>query len=108
MTAQFIEKPSHMDVVIEALASAKTLFIDTEFESRASGTTLCLLQVTDGEHTFLIDAITILDLTSLAPVMARPEQTWVVHAGRQDVELLMNAFDVQSARESLTHKSAGA
>ena len=47
MTAQFIEKPSHMDVVIEALASLKPY---SRHGIRIKGIgRLCLLQVTDGE-----------------------------------------------------------
>ncbi|MEE2757744.1 MAG: hypothetical protein VYA30_13900 [Myxococcota bacterium] len=88
----YIQHEAQLDVCKEALVDATELFVDTEFESRRSGTELCLIQVTDGQNAFLIDAVQIDDLTGLKPVFDKPEITWILHAGRQDVDLLMTAF----------------
>ena len=92
MSGLYIEKADQLKAVEDALMDAEVLYIDTEFESRRSGTELCLLQVTDGHSAFLIDAITIQDISRLAPIFGREGVTWVVHAGRQDIDLLMKAF----------------
>jgi len=99
MTALYIEREDQLALVYDALVDSDVLFLDTEFESRASGTTLCVLQVTDRDSTFLIDAITVPDLSSLGQAIGRREQTWVVHAGRQDVELLMDALNLSQRPE---------
>ena len=95
MSALYIETEAQLRVVTEAFNGARVLFFDTEFESRRSGTELCLIQVTDGQATFLIDSLSISDLSSLGPVLGSAGMTWVVHAGRQDMALLMQAFDLE-------------
>jgi ribonuclease D len=95
MSGLYIEKPEQLEAVEEMLANAEILYIDTEFESRRSGTELCLLQVTDGHSAFLIDAVTIQDISRLSSIFGRQGVTWVVHAGRQDIDLLMKAFSLQ-------------
>jgi ribonuclease D len=92
MISKLIEQPDQLDEVISGLEGAEVLFIDTEFESRRGGTDLCLVQVTDGEVLYLIDAVTIRDLTPLADVLGHPDVLWVTHAGRQDVDLMMKAL----------------
>ncbi len=90
----YIQHEDQLHACVDAFKDSRELFVDTEFESRRSGTELCLIQVTDGETAFLIDAIQIEDLTSLKPVFDKPDGTWVLHAGRQDVELLMTALSM--------------
>tara|TARA_B100001093_G_scaffold444739_1_gene447960 strand:+ start:465 stop:1577 length:1113 start_codon:yes stop_codon:yes gene_type:complete len=90
----YIQHEDQLELCRKALVDATELFVDTEFESRRSGTELCLIQVTDGTNAFLIDAIQIDDLTALKPVFDKPDMTWILHAGRQDIELLMTAFDM--------------
>ena len=71
----------------QALRSAETLFLDTEFESNRSGIELCLLQVSAGGQIFLIDAIALRDLTPIAEAFSHAK-LWVLHAGQQDVMLI--------------------
>ena len=91
-----IDDPKQLTDVAESLSGATVLFIDTEFESRRSGTQLCLLQVTDGESLYLIDCMTISDLSPLSSSLANPDVIWVVHAGKQDIGLWMKAFALRS------------
>ncbi len=95
MTPLLIDQADQLDQVSAGLDGAKVLFIDTEFESRRGGTDLCLIQVTDGESLYLIDAIAIRDLVPLADVIGDAEVTWVTHAGRQDVDLMMKALKLR-------------
>ena len=48
--------------------------------------------MTDGEQLYLIDTVELGDISSLADVLAHRDVTWVMHAGRQDVDLLMKAL----------------
>lgn len=89
-----------LDVAARALATARTLFIDTEFESTRAGSELCLLQVSDGARIFLVDPMALPDLSPLAEAFGRRDVEWVVHAGLQDVNLVTRALGV-SAPERL-------
>ncbi|MEI9942096.1 MAG: hypothetical protein WDO69_33190 [Pseudomonadota bacterium] len=79
----------------QALRGADTLFLDTEFESNRSGTELCLLQVSDGRQIFLVDAITLRDLTPLGAAF-QSGALWVLHAGQQDVMLLGERLNLRT------------
>ena len=92
MTPILIDQPEQLSEVSVGLQGADVLFVDTEFESRRGGTDLCLVQVTDGEQLYLIDTVELGDISSLADVLAHRDVTWVMHAGRQDVDLLMKAL----------------
>ena len=91
MNVQFIETQSELATVIEALSDASVIALDTEFESNRSGTTLSLVQLTDGEQSFVIDALALRDLSAFGPLLETETVCWVVHAGRQDIELLVQA-----------------
>lgn len=80
--------------------SAQRLFLDTEFESNRSGTTLCLLQISAGGDSFLIDPLRLKTLEGLADLLADRAIEWVLHAGLQDVELITRGMKI-SAPERL-------
>jgi ribonuclease D len=100
---------------IEQLAararSVKRLGLDTEFVGEGRyRTLLCLIQLVvsdvDGPDVLVVDTLDgEPDLTALAAVLADPEITIVVHAGRQDIALLRrcartevnSVFDTQVA-----------
>ncbi len=84
---KLIATPAELTALGETLLSAPTLFLDTEFESNRSGIALCLLQISTGRDIFLVDAVTLRDLTPLAAAFAK-SPLWVLHAGQQDVMLL--------------------
>ncbi|MGC6417383.1 MAG: hypothetical protein ACON3Z_09695 [Bradymonadia bacterium] len=91
----YIVDEDQLQQCADALLTSDLFFIDTEFESRRSGTELCLLQISDGERAYLVDAIELDDLRPLAAALGREDVCWVVHAGRQDVGLLMDALDLE-------------
>jgi ribonuclease D len=86
---QYIEEAAGLAQVVETIDGAQRIYLDTEFESRRGGTTLCLVQLTVGETIYLIDTVAIRDISVLGEALAKTE--WVLHAGRQDVALLMTA-----------------
>ena len=75
-----------LEAAASELAGAERVFVDTEFESRREGTTLCLLQISCGKQIFLVDALRLAELAPLRPALATSE--WVLHAGREDVPLI--------------------
>jgi ribonuclease D len=94
---------------------SKRLYLDTEFESNRSGTTMCLLQVSAGDESFLVDPLTQRDISSLGPLLSDNDIEWVLHAGLQDVDLIANAlrisppkrlFDTQIAWSLLTAEAS--
>jgi ribonuclease D len=86
------------------LAGAEAIALDTEFlRERTYRAELCLLQIADTNHAVCIDPLALGDLRPLAPALAAGPVK-VMHASRQDIEVLMPAtgltqpvFDTQIA-----------
>jgi ribonuclease D len=87
----------------EAARAAGRIGIDTEFMSEGRyRALLCLVQVAvdnpqpGGDPLiFLIDALTDVDVTPLATLLAEPGFQVVLHAGRQDVAILRRAWQTE-------------
>lgn len=88
---KLVQNRKQLENVVRSFEGCERVFLDTEFESTRSGTTLCVVQLTRGDEIHLIDALQLRRLEGLGDVLADAE--WVLHAGLQDVELLMEAFD---------------
>lgn len=74
------------------LATASTLALDTEFlRERTYRAELCLLQIADAHTPVCVDPLAVQDLSVLAPVLSAPSPLKVMHASRQDVEVLIPA-----------------
>jgi len=82
------------------------LAFDTEFiRDETYEAALCLVQVATDEKVVLIDPVAKLDLSPFWELIADPQVTAVVHAGKEDFELCLraigrpprNVFDVQIA-----------
>lgn len=89
-----VETQRELAEVAQSLADARTLYLDTEFDSTREGKTLCLLQLSKGERVHLVDALRLGALEPLAPLLRDPARSWVLHAGSQDVDLLAIRFDL--------------
>jgi len=91
--------------VCESLAAAGAIGLDTEFmRERTYFAQLCLVQLSTEESALCIDALALPDLRSLQPLMAARGIPKVLHAARQDLEVLWPAtgpviglFDTQVA-----------
>jgi ribonuclease D len=96
-----VEQPTELTAV---LAASDCVAIDTEFmRERTFFSQLCLVQVASGEHIYCVDPLRESDL---APFWdAAMPVPWVLHSGRQDVEVIYQAakrmpvqvFDTQIA-----------
>ena len=101
-----VERHADLEQVCATLAGAERLYLDTEFDSRRDGSQLCLVQVSRGAEVFLIDALRLRTLQPLGQALGHRATEWVLHAGAQDVPLLVRAlkldepqrvFDTQAA-----------
>ena len=86
------DTPPALEAAASELAGAERVFVDTEFESRREGSTLCLLQISRGQQVFLVDALALADLAPLRSVLEASE--WVLHAGREDVPLIASRVGI--------------
>jgi ribonuclease D len=88
----WIARDEDLDAALSALQGATRFYIDTEFDATRRETRLSVLQVSIGGDTYLFDALQLTRLRELGDVMVRDGVVWVLHAGLQDVELLLEAF----------------
>lgn len=102
-----VDQQRQLEEVAQRLRSGVTYHIDTEFDSRATRTTLCLVQLLVEQEVILLDAVALSDLSVLAGTVGAADSTWVLHGGHQDIPLLCRAlrigspprlFDTQIAR----------
>lgn len=91
-----VDSQEGLERAASALGSCSRLYLDTEFESGRGPTRLCLLQISSGNETFLVDTVKLARLDSLAAVLGRPEVEWVFHAGLQDVALIEQRLHVRA------------
>jgi ribonuclease D len=90
---------------------ATTLALDTEFmREKTYRAELCLVQVADGDSAVCIDPLALPDLAALAPLLTAPGIVKIMHAARQDLEVLLPAvglvqpvFDTQIAAALAGH-----
>ncbi len=94
---RFIDSDEGLKAAAAAMAGTRTACIDTEFESRKTGTSLCLVQIAAKGHIFLIDALRLTSMACLGEVLGHADCEWVLHAGQQDLPLLLDAFDLDNA-----------
>jgi ribonuclease D len=90
-----VDTRAALEAASRELAGASTVYVDTEFESSRQGTQLCLIQVSRGEKIWLIDAVRLSALEPLAMALGTPEQQWVLHAGQQDMPLLLSRLKIE-------------
>jgi len=89
-----VNRQQQLSVLAEQLPVGATYCMDTEFDSRADGTTLCLLQLRANGETYVIDSLAVRDLSPLAPALGDPDSTWVLHGAQQDIPLLLSALRI--------------
>lgn len=77
---------------LRELEGAPAYYLDTEFESSKRGKRLSLIQVSRGDEVYLVDALRLESLQDLGAVLCNPNCQWILHAGLQDVELLLKVF----------------
>ncbi len=87
--ATLVTTQGQLDTAVFRLESAARLAIDTEFmREKTYYPQLCLVQVATDSDCFLIDPLAGLELGSLHAVLAERSKLKILHAARQDLEVL--------------------
>ena len=100
-----VTTPAGLAALAAQLDSLEGLGLDTEFlRERTYRAELCLLQLSSPSDAVCVDPLALSDLTPLAPVLTAARTVKVMHASRQDLEVLLPAvglvrplFDTQIA-----------
>jgi ribonuclease D len=91
-----IEKPSELDALARQLSAAPYLAVDTESNSfYAYFDRVCLIQVSSPEQDYVIDPLSLKDLSALGPLFENPRIEKVLHAASNDVLGLRRDFQFQ-------------
>ena len=108
--ATLVTTQAQLDTAVFRLESAARLAIDTEFmRERTYYPQLCLVQVATDSDCFLVDPLAALDLDGLHALLADRSKLKILHAARQDLEVLqlggravpVPVFDTQVAAAML-------
>ncbi|MCB9578644.1 MAG: HRDC domain-containing protein [Polyangiaceae bacterium] len=91
-----IDSRAELDRVVRELEEGSTFYLDTEFEATREGTTLCVMQLSSGGSIHLIDALRLSDLAPLTRALGKADAEWVLHAGQQDVPLLVDRLKLET------------
>lgn len=96
---KIVDRDQELAALSSRLQGARRLYLDTEFDSSKAGKKLSLVQIArDGgtpEEVFLVDALRIRDLTPLKAAFSGRNCEWVLHAGLQDIELLVERLAIE-------------
>lgn len=86
---RIIETTADLEVLVQELASAPYIALDTEFMRDSTyWPKLCLLQIASTEVAAIVDPLAEgIDLTPFFKLVADPAIVKVLHAGRQDIEI---------------------
>jgi ribonuclease D len=88
MQTQYIDTAADLEDLCQSLSHADWLAVDTEFvREKTYYSQLCLVQISNGEHISLIDAVAIEDLTPLCELLESDDITKVFHSASQDLEI---------------------
>lgn len=111
-----VDSPEALARMTDALAHAPVIALDTEASSfHRYRVRVCLVQVSDREHTWLVDPFATPELTGLGTLLARPDMEVVIHDADFDLRLLAqehgirveNVFDTLVAAELLNEPEIG-
>jgi ribonuclease D len=103
---QFIDTAPALAALVAELNTAPALAVDTEFmREETYYPRLCLIQIGTPTAAYGIDPLALEDLSSLCTLLEKPDIRIVLHAARQDIEVLLtrcaerpnNLFDTQVA-----------
>ncbi|HUO85691.1 MAG TPA: ribonuclease D [Thermoanaerobaculia bacterium] len=90
---KWIDTPTTLGPVLESVASARMIGIDTEADSLHSYfDKVCLVQISADEQDFLIDPLAGLDLAPLGAITANPATVKVLHGADYDIRILHRDF----------------
>jgi ribonuclease D len=90
---------SDLSAIAAEARAAGAIGLDTEFmRERTYRARLCLVQVATPEAIYIVDPLEVSDLSEIAHLIGDPDVEVVVHAGRQDLEIFFEGYDVVPSR----------
>lgn len=93
MSASPLSDQHAVDELVDRLASAPWIALDTEFlRERTYRPQLCLLQLAAPGLALCVDPLAPIELAPLKPALAAGNAPKILHAARQDLEVLWPAF----------------
>lgn len=93
MTTHPLSDSQSLDALASRLASAPYIALDTEFlRERTYRPQLCLLQLATPQEALCVDPLASISLDPLAPLLASHSTPKILHAARQDLEVLWPLF----------------
>jgi ribonuclease D len=104
----WIRTPAEAEALAHELRGVSAVAVDTEADSlHHYPERLCLIQLADPQgRVFFVDALTLLDLEPLRPLLADPRSVKVFHSGDNDVVYLKRRFGLAFAGLSDTMLAA--
>lgn len=97
MAAEFIDTPTGLSRLCARLKTVAWIALDTEFmREKTYYARLCLIQIATGDAVACVDPLAV-DIAPLLDVIYSPETIKVIHAARQDLELLNDLRGVPPA-----------
>jgi ribonuclease D len=112
----WVSRPEIFKRMVDDLSHRWVFAIDTESNSLyAYREQVCLIQISTGETDYLVDPLSLSDLSALGPIFADPRIEKVFHAAEYDVICLKrdfgftfaNLFDTMVASRDLGRRSVG-
>lgn len=94
----YITKTEQLREVVERMRQSPVVGIDTEFmRERTYFARLCLVQLSTGDLSVILDPLAVDDLSPLCDLLADPNVLKILHAGSQDLEIFFKACGVPTA-----------
>ena len=91
----FVNKPHQLNDICQQLSEQEWIGFDTEFiGEKRFYTLLCLIQINSPLGCFLIDPLTIKDLSPFLSLIQNPDVLKITHAGENDYRLLYQLFQI--------------
>jgi ribonuclease D len=101
LDAVLVTNSKALDAAVAALGAAPRLALDTEFmRERTYYAQPCLIQIASDERCYLVDPLAGLELQPLFDVLTDRAKPKILHAARQDLEVLLHA-DPRGSRAGL-------
>jgi ribonuclease D len=95
----WVDRPAALRRVVAEISNEPLLAVDTESNSLyAYQEQVCLIQVSTPRADYLIDPLSIHDLSSLGPLFSNPNTETIFHAAEYDLICLTRDFDFHFSR----------
>ncbi|MBW7930118.1 MAG: ribonuclease D [Gammaproteobacteria bacterium] len=108
LPTRIVDTAAGLDDACAAIERSTSLALDTEFaRTDTFRSRLCLIQVGTGTGIHCIDALADIDLPMLWRLIAAAEREKILHAAKQDIEVLLQSFGTTPAPLFDTQIAAG-